>query len=265
MILGAGSEPNFTFLYKRETPMTHSSVKPINQDVKQAISSGDHDMTALTIDNNSERKQANIKASHFWDKLATKYAARPVDDPKAYEHTLARTKAHLKPSDHVLEIGCGTGTTSLILSDHVRHITAQDYSKEMIDIAEKKREVDGTNNVTFAQSSVDDLPSFETYDVVFASSLLHLLPDLDDSLKRIQQSVEPGGLFISKTVCLKNQSLLYDIMVPLMRLVGKAPYVNFVTGDEIEEKIKQNGFEILEADDHNHKPACRFVVARRIA
>ncbi|MBO6918891.1 MAG: methyltransferase domain-containing protein [Rhizobiaceae bacterium] len=250
--------------------MTHSSVTPLDQDVKQAISSGDNDMTALTLNNAShpqtpEKKAANEKASKFWDKLAAKYAARPVDDPKAYEHTLSRTKAHLKPSDHMLEIGCGTGTTSLILLDHVRHITAQDYSREMIDIAEKKREVDGTNNVTFAQSSVDDLPSFETYDVVFASSLLHLLPDLDDALVRIQQSVEPGGLFISKTVCLKNQSLLYDIMVPLMRLIGKAPYVNFVTGDEIEEKIKQNGFEILEADDHNHKPACRFVVARRIA
>eukprot|EP00521_Asterionellopsis_glacialis_P005612 CAMPEP_0195271264 /NCGR_PEP_ID=MMETSP0706-20130129/14942_1 /TAXON_ID=33640 /ORGANISM="Asterionellopsis glacialis, Strain CCMP134" /LENGTH=41 /DNA_ID= /DNA_START= /DNA_END= /DNA_ORIENTATION= len=40
--------------------MTHSSVKPINQDVKQAISSGDNDMTALTIDNNSERKKTNV-------------------------------------------------------------------------------------------------------------------------------------------------------------------------------------------------------------
>lgn len=246
---------NFTNLYIREKPVTHSTTKTIDSKSETAFV-GEDKQVLDTI---------KTDKSKFWDRLAKKYAASKVGDPKAYEHTLSRTKAHLKPSDHMLEIGCGTGSTSLTLAEHVRHITAQDFSRSMIDIAEGKRELESINNVTFAQSGVDDLPTFETYDVVFASSLLHLLPDLEDSLNRIHQSVEPGGLFISKTVCLKGQGFIYPVMLALMRLIRKAPYVNFITGDELENKITQAGFEIIESDDHNHKPSCRFIVARRIS
>lgn len=220
-------------------------------------------MTDLVIQNRQMNANAPKTNPKFWDKLSVKYSKHPVGDPAAYEHTLARTGAYLKLDDHVLELGCGTGTSALKLSDQVRHITATDISQNMLDIATAKKLEQGTTNVDFAQRSVGDLPFGETYDVVFASSLLHLLDDLPDSLNRILASIEPGGLFISKTVCLKGQNILYPIMVPLMRLLGKAPHVYFFTGDEIENAIRDAGFEILESDDHNTKPACRFVVARR--
>lgn len=202
------------------------------------------------------------KTAKFWDKLSDKYAKNPVSDPAAYERTLDRTCSYLKPDDHMLELGCGTGTTSLKLSDQVRHITATDISNRMLEIADHKKLEQGITNVDFMQKGVEDLPFGETYDVIFASSLLHLLTDLDDSLSRIRQSIEPGGLFISKTVCLKKQNPIYPIVIPIMRLFGKAPYVNFITGNEMEAAIKKAGFEIIESDDHNTKPACRFIVAR---
>lgn len=199
----------------------------------------------------------------FWDKLADKYSKLPVGDIAAYERTLLRTSAHLKLDDHMLELGCGTGTTALKLSDQVRHITATDISKGMLDIADRKKLEQGVTNVDFSQKSVGDLPFGETYDVIFASSLLHLVDDLEDSLARIYASTEPNGLFISKTVCLKGQNFLFPILIPLMKLIGKAPDVAFITGDELEAAVKKAGFEIIESDDHNVKPACRFIVARR--
>lgn len=220
-------------------------------------------MTDLALHNepmNSTEPKTNPK---FWDKLSDKYSKHPVGDEAAYERTLERTGAHLKPDDHILELGCGTGTTALKLANQVRHITATDISQGMLDIATRKKLEQGTTNVDFMQKSVGDLPFGETYDVVFASSLLHLLDDLEDSLARIYASVEPGGLFISKTVCLKGQNFIYPIVIPLMKLIGKAPNVYFLTGDELEITIRKAGFEILESDDHNKKPACRFIVARR--
>lgn len=212
---------------------------------------------------NTPMTKAQKNDAKFWDKLSVKYSKHSVGDPAAYEHTLARTRAYLKPDDHMLEIGCGTGTSALKLADQVRHITATDISQSMLDIATTKTHEQGTTNVDFIQKGVEDLPFGETYDVVFASSLLHLLDDLPGSLARILASVEPGGYFISKTVCLKGQNILYPIMIPLMRLLGKAPRVYFYTGDQIENAVRDAGFEILEADDHNTKPACRFIVARR--
>lgn len=222
-------------------------------------------MTDLAIQN----KQIDIKVPKanpkFWDKISDKYSKLPVGDPAAYEHTLARTRTHLKPDDHMLELGCGTGTTALTLSDQVRHITATDISQGMLDIADRKKLEQGINNVDFMQKGVDDLPFGETYDVIFASSLLHLLEDLDEALARIFASVEPGGLFISKTVCLKGKNFIYPILIPLMRLIGKAPYVSFLKGSELEVAVRNAGFEIIVSEDHNKKSGSQFIVARRPA
>ena len=51
-----------------------------------------------------------IDSATFWDGVADRYATRAVDDPEAYEYTLERTRSHLAPGDHVLELGCGTAT-----------------------------------------------------------------------------------------------------------------------------------------------------------
>lgn len=230
--------------------MTHSIANTPNMDPHGGHQLGDDDV-------------AYHAKAKFWDKLARKYAARPIGDLKAYEYTLERTKTYLKPDDHMLEIGCGTGTTSLLLSGDVKHITAQDVSSSMLDIAMEKQIEQGITNVSFQQSSVEDLPHHNTYDIVFASSLLHLIDDLDDGLERIHASVEPGGLFISKTVCLKGQGWYFAPLLAIMRFVGYAPYVNMISGDELSARIRGAGFEIIENEDHNRKPSCRFIVAQR--
>lgn len=203
-------------------------------------------------------------AANFWTKSAQKYAKSPIANQQAYEHTLARTKSYLKPEHHMLELGCGTGSTALILAEHVKHLQATDFSKGMIDIAKQKQAELGVSNLDFAEKSVEDLPIYETYDVIFASSLLHLVDDVQDSLRRIADSLEPGGLFISKTACLKGKIPIFQMIVPLMQLIGKAPHVNFFSGAELEQMIVDAGFEIIEADDHNKGPNCRFIVAERI-
>ena len=67
-------------------------------------------------------------ATLFWDRIAPKYAKSPVRDQQAYEATLARTRSYLGAEDKVLELGCGTGSTALILADAVAEYTATDLS-----------------------------------------------------------------------------------------------------------------------------------------
>jgi len=55
-------------------------------------------------------------AAAFWDKRAKKYASSPIKNKQAYTETMDRTKAHLSIDDKVLEIGCGTGSTTLLLA-----------------------------------------------------------------------------------------------------------------------------------------------------
>ncbi len=53
----------------------------------------------------------------------------------AYHAKLARVRRHLRPSDRILEIGCGTGGTARALARDVAHVCATELSGEMIRIS----------------------------------------------------------------------------------------------------------------------------------
>jgi ubiquinone/menaquinone biosynthesis C-methylase UbiE len=82
-------------------------------------------------------------AARFWDKVAERYARRPVDDEAAYQHKLQVTRDYLTPGMTVLEFGCGTGTTALAHAPFVKRILATDVSPKMIEIARRKADAGG--------------------------------------------------------------------------------------------------------------------------
>ncbi len=208
------------------------------------------------------------QAANFWDQSAEKYASSPIDDIEAYNYTLGRTRSYLSPSDKVLEVGCGTGSTALLLAADVNHIVASDYSGKMIAIAKGKAKDQGTENVEFITADLFDA-SIENgpYDVVLALNLLHLVEDIPSALRRISTLLKPGGTFISKTVCQPGKGAplkfrLIKVILPLMQFLGKAPYVRFMQTGVLEDMVATQGFKIIEAGDY---PApSRYIVAKKI-
>jgi hypothetical protein len=90
------------------------------------------------------------------------------------------------------------------------------------------------------------------------------------TLKSVHRLLRPGGLFISKTPCLKEMNPLMRIVLPLalplMQLVGKAPgVVAFQSAEDLEREIAAAGFEIIERARHasRGKDVRPFVVARK--
>ena len=197
----------------------------------------------------------------FWDKIAPRYAKSPVSNPSAYEETLTRTRSHLKASDRVLELGCGTGSTALKLRDNVQSYVASDISSGMIGIA---REKDGAHDIDFrvagtAPQAYADLD----VDAVLAFNLLHLVPDFERTLTEIHDILPDGGLFISKTPAI-GEKWYYRPMVAVMRMIRKAPYVRFLKVDEIDHAIAATGFRIVETGLYPPTTPSRFIVARKV-
>ncbi|HIC81752.1 MAG TPA: class I SAM-dependent methyltransferase [Kiloniellaceae bacterium] len=204
------------------------------------------------------------KEQSFWDRVAARYARSPIKDIGAYRQTLERTKAHLNPGDRVLEVGCGTGSTALLLAPDVTEITASDISARMIEIAKAKAEDEGVANVAFIHgAAAGKATGSAPFDAVLAFNLLHLLDDLPAAIGRVRDQLKPGGLFISKTSCLAEQSRLLPVLIFAMRLVGQAPYVRFLRLRELEDLIRGEGFEIVETDNHPSARPRRFIVARK--
>ncbi|EPX86965.1 class I SAM-dependent methyltransferase [Salipiger mucosus] len=195
----------------------------------------------------------------FWDRVAERYAARPVGDSAAYEATLARVRHWLGPEMEVLELGCGTGSTAIALAEAAGRITATDVSGEMIRIAQGKA---GPANLTFRQAGVDEALTGR-FDVVRAFNLLHLLEDRSGTLRAVRAVLPERGLFISKTPCLAAKWWLRPV-VAAMRMAGKAPRLQFLSVKGLEAAVREAGFEILETGDYPPRLPGRFIVARRL-
>ncbi|HRD77825.1 MAG TPA: class I SAM-dependent methyltransferase [Hyphomicrobiaceae bacterium] len=203
----------------------------------------------------------------FWNRTARKYAADPIKDMAGYERTLCRTRELLGPTSTVLEIGCGTGSTALLLASSVGQIEASDISSEMIAIAGEKARAAGCCNVSFSVASADGATVLEgAYDAILAFNILHLVADRRAVLASVRRQLKPGGLLISKTPCLSEMNSLIRLAVPVARLFGKAPSVAFFPGEQLEAEIAASGFTIIERARHGsgRRDPRLFVVARKV-
>jgi ubiquinone/menaquinone biosynthesis C-methylase UbiE len=207
--------------------------------------------------------------ARFWNRMAARYAKAPMRAPNAYETTLARVRAHLNPGDRVLELGCGTGTTAVRLADAVTSITATDIAGNMLDIARGRAAEAGVTNVTFAAADAEKVAQGAPYDAVMAFNLLHLMPDRVATLGAIARDLRPGGLFVSKTVCLAEPGMSWKIRaalavaLPVLQAFGRAPRFARLTVAALEDEITAAGFDIVETGNYPEHPPSRLVIARK--
>jgi len=204
--------------------------------------------------------------ARFWDRIARKYAADPVADMAGYERTLERTRHYLDGSETAFEFGCGTGTTALKLAPAIARIVATDISSGMIAIARERAEVGKHANVVFEVATPDAAPwPDESFDVALGFNVLHLVAAREAALSGVNRLLKPGGLFISKTPCLKEMNPIVRLAVPVMQVFGKAPYVASLSAADLEREITAAGFEIIERGQHasRGRDARPFLVARK--
>ncbi len=203
------------------------------------------------------------RPSRFWDKIAERYAKKPVADEAAYQKKLQVTRDYLRPDMEVLEFGCGTGSTAIAHAPYVKHIRAIDISSKMIEIAQGKADADGVENVTFEQSAIDDLnvPD-ETFDAVMGHSVLHLLESKEDAIAKVHGMLKPGGDFVSSTACIGDFMKVFKLIAPIGEFLGLLPLVKVFTVKELEASLTDAGFEI----DYQWQPGKGkgvFIVAKK--
>jgi ubiquinone/menaquinone biosynthesis C-methylase UbiE len=212
---------------------------------------------------------AAVRNARFWDRVAVKYAADPIADMAGYEATLRRVQGLLSAHLDVLEIGCGTGSTAFRLAPFTRRLLATDLSAGMIAIAREKLAAQPVSQLSFAVADADaPVADDGEYDAVLAFNVLHLVTDLDRALELAVQSLRPGGLLISKTVCIAELNpLIRYLALPLMQAVGKAPNVLCFDADALRSAIARQGMDIVSVERHGTrgKDFRVFILARKPA
>jgi SAM-dependent methyltransferase len=101
---------------------------------------------------------------------------------------------HLRPSDRLLEVGCGMGFSTARFRERVKHVDAFDYSEEMIQRA--IRTYGETNNRFFHDDVLDARRVQPPYDVAVCVRVLINLRDLAQqkrALANLASWLAPGG------------------------------------------------------------------------
>lgn len=184
-------------------------------------------------------------SAKFWNKVADGYAKQPIADEAAYQKKLQVTQEYLQPSMNVLEFGCGTGSTALVHAPYVHHIRAIDFSANMIAIAQEKAAAQNIQNVTFEQASIDELnvPD-QTYDAVLGLNVLHLLANKEAAIAKVYDLLQPGGVFITSTICLGDTMAWFKLIAPVGKALGLFPLVKVFTINDLEKSLTDAGFAI---------------------
>jgi ubiquinone/menaquinone biosynthesis C-methylase UbiE len=205
--------------------------------------------------------------ARFWDRISRKYAKDAIADQGGYDRTLDRTRALLKSDDQVLELGCGTGTTALRLAGDVQTYLATDLSAGMIEIAREKLSASAIPGLSFqiatAEASILEAGRFNA---VLGFNYLHMVRDVPATLSRIHALLAPDGLFIAKTPCLGDMNpLIRHVLLPVMRALGKAPYVSVFGQARLCQLGSAAGFDILAMENHASRGNDRrpWIVARK--
>ena len=199
----------------------------------------------------------------FWDKIAKRYARKPVPDEDVYRQKLKITQGYFTPNMNVFEFGCGTGTTAIKHAPFVDHVHAIDVSAKMLEIAEEKAKEAGVDNVTFERAAIDDFSApDESVDVVLGLSILHLVENREAIVAKVRNMLKPGGVFVSSTACLGDKLWFFKYIEPIGRRLGLMPTVKVFTVKELDESLTAAGLEI----DHHWVPEkghTAFIVAKK--
>lgn len=186
----------------------------------------------------------------YWSQFSGDFEAK--QSFVAGTDVISKTLEELKKEQNLgqlLELGCGTGLYTEELVNEAQHITATDFSDEMIEAAIQMR--GNLNNVNFQKADAMNLQfENESFDTVFMANLIHIIEDPEKVLKESYRVLKPNGLMIITSFAVDQMSFFNKISLAnrFIKTFGKPPKesskVN-TSKKNLERLITKNAFDLL--------------------
>jgi ubiquinone/menaquinone biosynthesis C-methylase UbiE len=158
--------------------------------------------------------------------------------------------ALIKPGDHVLDVGCGTGEVTLLAKTRAKHgkVYGIDPAPEMIAVARKKA-ARKKLEIDFRVGVIESLPFPDaSIDVATSSLMMHHLPeDLKvRGLAEIYRVLKPGGRLLIADFMRPTGSFLNHIFIAFTRHQGLKSGI-----EDIQKLLKMAGFSKITQSEEN--------------
>jgi SAM-dependent methyltransferase len=83
-----------------------------------------------------------------------------------------------------------------------------------------------------------------TYDAVLGLNVLHLLANKEAAIAKVYQMLQPGGAFITSTICMGDTMAWFKLIAPIGKALGLFPLVRVFTVKDLETSLIDAGFAI---------------------
>jgi len=169
----------------------------------------------------------------------------------------------------LIELGCGAGFFTKVLAANSSHITATDFSDEML--AEAKNRLKDYQNVVVEKADCEktDFPDGK-FDSVFMANLIHIIENPSIVLQESYRILKDGGvLFIVDYTGYGMKR--FDVMKMVIRYVrrwgkfGLPPryFRSKLSPDELRSLVEGVGFKAEEVELMGDKVRCLYLKGRK--
>lgn len=178
------------------------------------------------------------KKAAQYDRVATGLFGRPL--PRVLELLASGVSgAHT-----VLEVAAGTGLMTAAIAPRVRRVVAADYADNMLAILQDRMKTAGISNVEPVHRDIYALGyAADSFDVVVAGNVLHLVPDLEKALDALCHVLRPGGKLIAPTFVHGETRLSRLVSRLMVTLLGQPVHRRFTTAS-LRQALERRGLQV---------------------
>jgi trans-aconitate methyltransferase len=161
-------------------------------------------------------------------------------------------KLELEGNETLLDIGCGDGKVTQLLSTYLPHgqVVGIDNSEEMIAAARQAFPHCHHPNLTFLRMDARDLTFREQFDVAFSNAALHWIIDQQTVLAGVHASLDTNGKLLFQMAGKGNAQDIIAVMEELISEEDCKPYFKsftfpygFYSPEEYKIWLKETGFK----------------------
>ncbi len=120
------------------------------------------------------------------------------------------TDLPLRGDEHILDLGCGDGSLTSRLAEHVPSgfVLGVDAAEGMLEAAQAKTKA----NLRFVKLDIASIAFDAEFDVIFSNAALHWVHGHGPLLGRIYRALRPGGFVRAQFGCEGNCPVLVDCL-----------------------------------------------------
>jgi SAM-dependent methyltransferase len=151
-----------------------------------------------------------------------------------------------EPGEHVLDLGCGTGTLTAAIAARGAHVTGIDVEPAMVDQARTRYP-----ELDFMVGDGHRVTAGAPLDAVFANAVLHWLTRADEALASVHRTLRPGGRLVAEMTVEGSLTTLVELLDRAVADLGLPPARPFPwyhpDVDSYLDRVREAGFRIADA------------------